>query len=152
MNLTRVSLPDADADALIAQLNAELRAAYPEEGANHFRLDPDEVGPGRGAFLIARLDGLPVGCGAVRLIEPGRCEVKRMFTSPAARGRGVAHAVLRELERAALELGATMLVLETGPRQTAALALYRDAGFKPVPAWGEYVGCELSVCLGKALR
>ena len=55
---------------LISLLNAELEARYPEEGANFFRLDPEEVAEGRGAFLVAYLDDKPVGCGAVRMIAP----------------------------------------------------------------------------------
>src|SRR5687768_10077406 len=73
---------------LIDALNAELSSRYPEEGANHFRLDPDEVADGRGAFLIARRSGKAVGCGAVRRIEAGAGEIKRMYVSPEERGRG----------------------------------------------------------------
>ena len=149
VTLERVPLPSADADTLILELNAELGARYPEDGACHFRLDPDEVGPGRGAFLIARVDGAPVSCGAVRLIEPTTVEIKRMYTRPAARGRGVALAVLDALEEAAADLGATRLVLETGVRQPEAIALYERAGFARIPPFGEYVDSPLSVCMAK---
>ena len=56
------------ARALIDALNAELSSRYPEGGATHFRLDPEEVADGRGAFLVAARAGKPVGCGAVRRI------------------------------------------------------------------------------------
>jgi len=137
---------------LISALNAELDARYPEEGANHFRLDPEEVADGRGAFLVAYLDGKPVGCGAVRRIEPGVAEIKRMFVAPEARGRGVGRHVLLELEAEAQRLGATRLVLETGPRQPEALALYIRAGFIEIPLFGEYIGSEFSVCMAKQLK
>jgi GNAT superfamily N-acetyltransferase len=137
---------------LIGALNAELDARYPEEGANHFRLDPDEVANGRGAFLVAYIGGKPVGCGAVRRIEPTVAEIKRMYVAPEARGRGVGRQVLMELETEARRLGATRLVLETGPRQPEALALYSRAGFVEVPNFGEYVGCEFSVCMAKELN
>jgi putative acetyltransferase len=136
---------------LIAALNAELEERYPEEGANHFRLDPEEVTDGRGAFLVAYRDGEPVGCGAVRKIEPTVCEIKRMYTAPAARGNRVGRQVLMELEAEARRLGATRLVLETGPRQAEALALYHRAGFVELPQFGEYEGCEFSVCMAKDL-
>ena len=71
---------------LISALNAELEAHYPEEGANFFRLDPKEVSEGRGVFLVAYLAGAPVGCGAVRTIEPGVAEIKRMYVDPNVRG------------------------------------------------------------------
>jgi putative acetyltransferase len=136
---------------LIAALNAELEERYPEEGANHFRLDPEEVADGRGAFLVAYRGGQPAGCGAVRKIEPTVCEIKRMFTTPTARGNRVGRQVLMELEAIARRLGATRLVLETGPRQAEALALYHRAGFVEVPQFGEYQGCEFSVCMAKDL-
>jgi GNAT superfamily N-acetyltransferase len=137
---------------LIRALNAELDARYPEEGANHFRLDPEEVADGRGAFLVAYLNDKPVGCGAVRRIESAVAEIKRMYVAPEARGRGVGRRVLLELEAQAQWLGATRLVLETGPRQPEALALYRRAGFAEIPNFGEYAGCEFSVCMAKELK
>jgi GNAT superfamily N-acetyltransferase len=139
------------AQALIGELNAELSARYPEEGASHFRLDVDEVASGRGAFLVAFLDREPVACGAVRRNEDGAAEIKRMYTRPAARGRGVARAVLDALEAEARGLGVSRLVLETGGRQQEALALYRRAGFVPIPCFGEYVDSPLSLCMGKDL-
>ena len=148
-----------DSLALIGALNAELAATYPEPGANHFRLDADEVAPGRGAFLVARSGGVPAGCGAVRRLEAGDAEVKRMFVVPAHRGRGIGRAVLEALEREARALGVRRLVLETGTRQQAALALYRSAGYDPIPPFGDYtteaerayLESGLSVFLGKPL-
>jgi pimeloyl-ACP methyl ester carboxylesterase/GNAT superfamily N-acetyltransferase len=136
---------------LIASLNAELAAQYPEEGANHFRLDGAEVAPGQGAFVVAWDGSTPVGCGAVRLLDDGRAEIKRMFVPPEHRGRGVARLVLAALEERAAELGVTTLVLETGTRQHAAQALYRSAGFHDVACWGEYAGAPLSQCMAKEL-
>src|SRR6266581_3338428 len=122
------------ARALIEALNAELSSRYPEPGANHFRLDPDEVADGQGAFLIASSGGRPVGCGAVRRIEARTGEIKRMYVSPDARTLGIAR-----------------LVLETGLRQGEALALYEGAGFSRIPPFGEYVNSPLSVCMAKDL-
>lgn len=151
LSLERVGLPSADAELLIRELNAELTARYPEDGACHFRLDPEEVGPGRGAFLVARVDGAPVACGAVRLIDPATGEVKRMYTRASVRGQDVARAVLDELVRAARDLGARRLVLETGVRQPEAIALYERAGFAPIARFGEYVDSPLSVCMARDL-
>ena len=140
------------AHQLISELNEELSARYPEEGATHFRLDADEVAPGRGAFLVAYVDGEAVGCGAVRRIEDGVGEIKRMYVRSAARGRGVGAAIIAALEAEARRLDVTRLVLETGERQLEALALYRRAGFVVIPPFGEYVDSPLSVCLAKELR
>lgn len=137
--------------ALIRALNVELDERYPEEGANHFRLDPEEVAPGRGVFLVAYVRGEAVGCGATRLNEPGTAEIKRMYVLPAYRGRGVAGYLLSALEGHARSLGARQLVLETGERQPESLAVYRRAGFEEIPRFGEYVDSPLSVCMGKVL-
>lgn len=149
--LRQESLDAPIVQTLIRELNAELDQRYPEEGANHFRLDPDELGPGRGVFLVAYLDGVGVGCGAVRLNEPGVFEVKRMYVKPDCRGRGIAGAVLESLEQHARALGARQLVLETGDRQQESLAVYRRAGFVEIPRFGEYVDSPLSLCMGKTL-
>jgi putative acetyltransferase len=152
LEIARTSILSDAATTLITALNAELSALYPEPGATHFRLDPDEVAPGRGAFLVARADGAPVGCGAVRLLEDHDAELKRMYVVPEARGRGVGRALLDALESEARVLGARRLVLETGVRQTAALALYRRAGFVDIPSYGEYVASpDTSVCLARPL-
>src|SRR5712692_3435670 len=82
---------------LIGELNAELSSRYSEPGATHFRLDADEVAQGRGAFLIARVDGEVMGCGAVRRIGDGVAEIKRMYVRPQARGHGVGGAILSAL-------------------------------------------------------
>ena len=139
------------ARALIEALNAELSSRYPEPGATHFRLDPSEVADGQGAFLIASSSGKPVGCGAVRRIEARTGEIKRMYVSPDARGRGIGRAVLAALEAEARTLGIARLVLETGLRQGEALALYEGAGFSRIPPFGEYVNSPLSVCMAKDL-
>jgi GNAT superfamily N-acetyltransferase len=134
-------------------LNGKLSPQYPEPGATHFRLEPEEVAEGRGAFLVAYVDGTPIGCGAVRCLDQGTgtAELKRMYVSPAARGQGVGRAVLTHLEHEARLLGARRLVLETGIRQGAALALYRNAGFAVIPAFGEYTDSPTSICMGKDL-
>jgi len=143
----REDLGSAVAAALIGELNAELLRTYPEEGATHFRLDPDEVAGERGAFLVATAQGAPVGCGAIRRLDARTAELKRMFVLPAMRGRGIGRAVLAALAAEGRRLGVERLVLETGERQQAALALYDRAGFVRIPAFGDYVDSPLSICM-----
>ena len=147
LDIRSESLSSAVAQQLIAALNAELAALYPEEGANHFRLDEAEVAPGRGVFLVCRSANRLAGCGALRTLDATTAELKRMYVVPELRGQGVGRALLAELERHARALGRRRLILETGPRQAEALALYDRYGFRPVAAYGEYVGSPLSVCL-----
>ncbi|HEY3392398.1 MAG TPA: GNAT family N-acetyltransferase [Lacipirellulaceae bacterium] len=151
LEIRRADILSPAVQNLIGALNAELEGRYPEEGANHFRLDPEELADGRGAFLVAYVGDQPVGCGAVRRIDPAVAEIKRMYVAPEARGRGVGRQVLLQLEAEARRLGATRLLLETGPRQPEALALYSRAGFVMIPNFGDYVGCEFSVCMAKQL-
>jgi putative acetyltransferase len=151
LEIRREELDCAQAKLLINALNLELAACYPEPGANHFSLDVKEVAPQNGAFLIGYLAAEPVACGAIRRIEPRVAEIKRMYVVPGARGRGISKIILAALEERARKLGVGRLVLETGTRQLKALALYQAAGFNVIAHFGEYVGSDLSVCMGKDL-
>ena len=153
ITITRAELTADISRSLIKALNAELSALYPEPGANHFQLDPTEVAKDCGAFLVVYRAGVPVGCGALRLLDAETAEVKRMYVSPIVRGRGLGRRLVAALEAEARTLGVRRLVLETGVRQAAALALYRATGFHPIPLFGEYCRSpETSVCLGKDLQ
>jgi putative acetyltransferase len=152
ITIARAALTDDASRALIQALNAELSELYPEPGANHFELDPEEVTGGRGAFLVVHRDGVPVGCGALRVLDAERAELKRMYVAPAARGTGLGRRLVDALEAEARALGVRRLVLETGIRQTAAIALYEATGFRPIPLYGDYLRSpDTSVCLGKEL-
>ena len=77
-----------------------------------------------------------------------------MYVAPTARGKGIGRTILRELEAEARRLGACRLVLETGPRQPEAIAVYERAGFVRIPLFGEYLNTphpDLSVCMAKDL-
>src|SRR5262245_41915126 len=153
VTIARAELAADASRALIDALNAELQGIYPEPGANHFRLDPGEVAGGRGAFLLAYREGTPVGCGALRLLDSETAELKRMYVAPALRGKGLGRRLVAALEAEARALGVRRLVLETGVRQAAALALYRATGFQPIPLYGEYcLSPDTSICLGKELQ
>jgi GNAT superfamily N-acetyltransferase len=151
IEIRREPLESAVVTALIQELNTELTARYPEEGATHFTLQAAEVTGDRGAFLVAYAGQTPIGCGAIRRLDGGEAEVKRMYVVPAQRGNGIGRAILTALEAESRRLGVTRLLLETGIRQTVAQSLYAQAGFKPIPAYGEYIGCPLSVCMAKTL-
>src|SRR3989449_11059661 len=152
ITIARVELTAEVSRALIDSLNAELSGVYPEPGANHFHLDPEEVADGRGTFLVVYREGAPVGCGALRLLDAETAELKRMYVAPTVRGTGLGRRLLTALETEARTLGVRRLVLETGVRQAAALALYRATGFHPIPLYGEYcLSPEPSVGLGKNL-
>ncbi|QUQ66142.1 GNAT family N-acetyltransferase [Kutzneria sp. CA-103260] len=103
-------------------------------------------------FLIAFDDaGMPLGCGALRQLDVTSAEVKRMYVEPQARGTGVATAVLRALEQAAVDRGWTTVRLETGAAQPDAIRFYEREGYRPIPNYGDYIGFELSLCYERVL-
>ncbi len=152
IEIRREDLMSPTAHSLINALNADLRARYPEgDGMHYFRLDADEVRPGRGAFVVAYDARTPVGCGAVRMIGAGIAEIKRMYVVPGVRGRGVARRMLEVLENEARAIGVTTLMLETGTRQPEAIALYSKTGYSPTDPFGEYPPSPLNVFFEKRL-
>jgi GNAT superfamily N-acetyltransferase len=122
-------------------------------------MDPAHFDPPRGLYLLAYDEnGEAVASGGWRAQDAspegyadGDAEIKRMFVVARARGRGLARAILAELERTAAAAGRTRMVLETGQRQPEAIALYRSCGYQPVSKFGYYRHDELSICLGKPL-
>src|SRR5690606_15577726 len=144
-------LTSPTAQALIAALDADLAARYPDPADVHPALSVAEVTGDSGVFLVATVAGEPVGCGAPRQIAPGTGEIKRMYVAPSHRGRGLGNKLLAELERHARRLGLSELVLETGAAQPEALGLYRRAGFTGIPRFGAYRDSPASICLGKSL-
>jgi GNAT superfamily N-acetyltransferase len=98
---------------------------------------PCDFSPPGGLFLVAYLDDEPCACGGIRTYEPGTAEIKKMYVAPASRGHGLGRHILAELERAARTDGIHRCILETGSRNTEALALYTRAGYEPVPAYRE---------------
>ncbi|MGA3353218.1 MAG: GNAT family N-acetyltransferase [Acidimicrobiales bacterium] len=132
--------PDGDLAAqLLDHYYAELASRFPEG------FDPSLTVPApaaelmapRGAFLVAYLDGHPVGCGAVRRLEGTTAEIKRMWIDPVARGRGVGRRLLCSLEDAAAESGCNSVRLDTSALLKEAIGLYRSAGYKEIAAYNE---------------
>ena len=150
--------------ALVADLAAEIDVRYaddvPEDGddpdeAAAWTVRPEQVTPPLGVFLVARIDDAPVGCGALRPAldgTAGLAEVKRMYTRPEARRRGVSRAVLARLEDAARAFGYRRIQLETGTRQPEAMTLYEATGYHRIEPYGEFRDDPLSVCYAKTLH
>jgi GNAT superfamily N-acetyltransferase len=102
--------------------------------------------PPEGAFLLARLDGQPSGCGGFSRFDDTTAEIRRMYVVPEARGRDVGKALVTWLLEAARDAGYSRVRLETGNRQNEALGLYRSAGFSRIPCWGPYADDPKSRC------
>lgn len=145
-----------DAVRLIAGLQAYYCEVYGGEDATP--IDPRHFDPPAGYFVVGYADGVGVACGGWRVREDdpvlrvGDAEIKRMFVLPAHRGRGYARAILAHLEESAAAAGRRRIVLETGTVQPAAMALYVDAGYTPIPSYGSYRDDPQSRCFARTLR
>ena len=99
---------------------------------------PEDFAQPGGAFIVAREgDGRPVACGGLKRLDDEHVEVKRLFVVPEARGNGVARRLLEELERTAAARGYAVTRLDTGDRQTDALALFETAGYKQIADYND---------------
>ena len=133
---------------LISALDGYLSSLYPPT-SNHF-LDLEQLARPDIRFFVARREGAPLACGALRIARDYG-EVKRMYVAPAARGQGLGRAILERLESEARREGLSLMRLETGNRQAEALALYRSAGYVDCGAFGDYREDPLSLFLEKRL-
>jgi len=93
----------------------------------------------------------PVACGGMKEYASGTMEIKRMFTLPAARGKGLAGMVLKELEQWAKDLSYSRCILETGKRMSEAVKLYPKNGYRVIENYGQYAGVGNSICFEKRL-
>lgn len=129
---------------LLAQAEAQMKSLYTT--VEPFAMEQAVVG------LTAWWHNQPVGCGALCAFETDSLELRRLYVARPARGRGVARKLLGCLEQRAAEAGCQKLVLETGPGQREALALYSSAGYRPRPPYGPYLSNPESRCFEKALK
>jgi GNAT superfamily N-acetyltransferase len=143
--------PDsADAMQLINELDAHLAGhPYPQESRHAFSIDK-LVREGV-AFLVARYEGKPAGCGGLKLFGREYGEIKRMYVRPVYRGFGLAKAMLKRLAEYARERQVSVLRLETGIYQTEAIGLYESFGFQRRSPFGEYKDDPISIYYEKTI-
>jgi GNAT superfamily N-acetyltransferase len=149
IKIIRTDSENQDFAALVRHLDADLAQRDGEDHAFYAQFNTlDRIKH----VVLAYQDEIPIGCGAIKEYAPEIMEVKRMYTSPENRGKGVASRVLSELERWAAELAYVKCILETGKRQPEAIALYKKSGYQIIPNFGQYADVEDSVCFEKSLR
>ncbi len=102
--------------------------------------------------VVAYENEKPVGCGAIKGYDASSMEIKRMYVPPDGRNKGIATAILIELENWVRELSCTKCILETGKKQPEAIRVYTKNGYKPIPNYGQYAGVENSLCFEKELN
>jgi putative acetyltransferase len=149
VRLLRTTRNQDDFRQLVAELDAELWIRYPaiqQSFAPHNHLDENV------RVIVAYSDGQPVGCGCFRPFNDAKTiEIKRMYVNPAARGRGIAKMILKELESWAHDEGFNKSKLETGLNQPEAIAVYRGCGYKQIPNYAPYTDMAESMCMAKTL-
>lgn len=151
LHIESIDPQHADAQTLLHEASVEARALYPKLFAAHSPPPSNPPLRAREVYVIARRDGVVVGCGALRQVDTVTAELHRMLVTAALRRQGIGRQLVRALEVHAQHLGYHQLLLETGKQQKAAMSLYAACGFKRTEAYGPYVGDDSSVCYGKTL-
>jgi putative acetyltransferase len=146
--LIRTDSANADFVVLVQNLDQELSVI---DGSDHSFYSQFNKLDAIKHVVVAFKEGSPVACGAIKEYQPDTMEVKRMYTLPSERGKGLAGAVLAELENWAREMGYKKCVLETGQRLPDAIALYQKHGYSIIANYGQYTGVENSICFEKPL-
>lgn len=124
-------------------------ALYPPESAH--LLGVEELDRAGVTVFVARRDGAAVGMAALVERGDGSAELKRMFVPEAARGHGIAGGLIDAIESHARAEAISLIQLETGPLQPAAIRVYERAGYRLIPNFGKYAGDANSVCFEKPL-
>lgn len=102
--------------------------------------------------IVVYIDEIPAACGAFKELTENTIEIKRMFTNPEFRKRGLGSTIVKELEDWAKEIGYKKAVLETSQDLTNAISVYEKSGFQKIPNYGPYIGVDNSVCFEKELK
>lgn len=97
----------------------------------------DQFAPPKGWFVVARLEGRPVACGALKRVDAPTGEIKRLWTDPDSRGLGLGRKVLTTLEDLARQAGFTRVRLDSNVALTEAIGLYAKAGYEPVARFND---------------
>ena len=148
MQILRTTSENIDFQNLVKKLDAYLAEIDGEDHAFYDRYN--KIALLKNCVVIFE-DEKAVACGAIKSINENTMEVKRMYTLPECRGKGLAASVLKELEIWTKELGYEKTVLETGKKQIEAVALYKKCNYAIIPNYGQYAEIEDSVCFEKIL-
>lgn len=147
-NILRTDSGHPDFLELVRQLDIDLAVRDGDDHAFYHQFNHvDKIK----YVVVAFENEVAVGCGAIKAYDAESMEVKRMYTPPEHRGKGIAVTVLSELEKWAAELGYKRCILETGKMQPEAIALYTKCGYQVIVNYGQYADVENSVCFEKKL-
>ena len=139
MEISHEPADSADAAWCLARYQAELALRFDagfDPGIGN-SLDVLDVTPPKGWFLVARLDGRPVGCGASKRLDGQSGEIKPVWVDDAARGRRLASAIMDRLEVLAVDAGFTRVVLDTNKALVEARAMYLKRGYREIARYND---------------
>lgn len=149
IQVVRTDSANPDFISLVKNLDADLAARDGNDHAYYAQFNKIDTIK---YAVIAYENDQPRGCGAIKEYSPNTMEIKRMYTAPGIRKKGVATRLLADLEKWATELYCEKCILETGRRQPEAIALYKNNGYILIPNYGQYAGIDNSVCFEKELK
>lgn len=148
ITLKRTNSDDIDFINLVALLDQDLAIRDGDDHAFYNQFNKtDKIKH----VIVSYENDIAVGCGAFREKEQGKVEIKRMYVHPDFRKKGIASAVLKELEIWAKEAGYTYTILETGKNQPEAINLYQKQEYTIIPNYPPYEKMDNSVCMKKTL-
>jgi GNAT superfamily N-acetyltransferase len=137
VTIGRESPSSADARWCLGHYFAELRERFGLEEDRTLPAEEVELVPPAGAFLVARSNGQPAGCGALKTHAPGVGELTRMWVDRPHRGVGIGARMLDELEAQAVRLGHACVRLYTERSLLEAQAMYRSRGYVEIPRYND---------------
>jgi len=148
IHLEKTDSKNKDFIELVKQLDKDLAISDGEEHGFYHQFNGIDT---LNHTIVAYIDNIPVACGAIKQYNDSTVEIKRMYTLPETRGKGIATKILDELENWAAQLGYKRCILETGKKQPKAIALYKKTGYIIILNYAQYAGIENSVCFEKLL-
>lgn len=148
ITIKRTDSSNPDFINLVRQLDKYLADIF---GVEQKYYDQFNIINNSNTVVVAYENNSPVGCCCLREFDTNTVEIKRMFVPATHRNKGIATAILLELEKWAKELGYIKIILETGKLLTEANNLYQKHNYHVTEKWGQYVGVETSVCMKKML-
>ncbi|WP_428067440.1 GNAT family N-acetyltransferase [Chryseobacterium gambrini] len=148
MTIKRTDSSNKDFQNLVQLLDADLAIRNGEDHAFYDQFNKIDAIKN---CIVIYVDEIPAACGAFKKFDEETVEIKRMYTNPDFRKKGLATAIVKELEFWAKELNYTKALLESSLEQNEALSVYEKSGYTRIPNYGQYIGIDKSVCYEKVL-
>lgn len=148
MTIKRTDSSNKDFQNLVQLLDADLAIRNGEDHAFYDQFNKIDAIKN---CIVIYVDEIPAACGTFKKFDEETVEIKRMYTNPDFRKKGLATTIVKELEIWAKELNYTKAVLESSLEQNEALSVYEKSGYTRIPNYGQYIGIDKSVCYEKVL-